>query len=740
MYKTVGLCYSNPSANYYVCRSIAENMTEQPGAKDCQPEVFVHYDYVSIFPHDFLQTCTKTVVEPIFQLHPGCSLQVDYTPKDLGGFVCHLLLPEKPTSCITFFASEFFSMEFGGADTSNVYLTCMKNVEKMKTNLATTETNDESSRITFAVDVKKTLTIRYGILDDKKISLFFNSSQVNFYLENAIEDVPNHLKSLRILNQSSDANSACCIGVLGIFLYSFSSPANWDRVPSDAAILSTMGCHFSKEEGCRKYCHSNAQYKLVLKMAESSMMESWKFFLHTDDRVCDKNCMASRNQFIFSNESCFFNMNVQFDYEKHSLILGKNSKFGCLYWKYALSLPRFQIEMNVDLTVEDSYVMLWLSSPTIPSYVYLSHIQRDFISFLSDKNPLLSNGYYTKLQMDQPVMCVILYRSNKDVSLYLTRSYYDTDKKSYFIHFVKSASAYLVTNGTLLCDIGESLLGLQFGSSNFSIQSFDIRNYFSTDVLLSGIMGTNVTVSSYQARSSLSYVDCSILTCSTNTSLPTLESSFYWLKKDPYLIVPCDISYRDFALYANKDPEKRSPPVYKLQGHIAFKQEEEDLESFVIAQDPNKDTLLTFHFCGEDSKYDYIWMYDEGISKPLKLILESSKSNGSFSLNTRLSSSGCLGCGLYNFFNICFQNSTLQLLFHSDTLKLSIANLYEACSKSEQVNQTVEFNTLRAIMESFARLQFSWYNTEFNNVMLQLKDRFEIGTQHVTFLLFSNNK
>lgn len=684
-----------------------------------------------MFPHDLLQSCTATQIEAALQLHPHCSLQVDYTPENLYCYVCHILLPEQPTGNIMFFACDLFWLEFGKTDTSNVYLVSGKNVTRIKTNSETIETQGEQVRISFAVDVRKVVTIRYGLMDDKKISLMVNSSQANIYLEKAISNVPNHLKSVCLINQPSDPSVACCIGVLGIFLYNFSSPESWKNVPSDAAILSTIGSHFGKEEGARKYAYSNAQYKLVLREGKGSYLDTWRYFLHSDDRVCDKNCMASRNQFIYSNESCYFNFFVQFDYEKHSLTLGNSSKCGCLYWKYALPLPKFQINMDVALTEPASCVMLWFSSMTIPSYVYLSHIQRDFMSFVSDANPKFSNCYYTKLQMDQPVMCVILYRSEQGVTLYYTRSYYDTDYKKYFVFLLKSASPEMATNGKLTCEIGEDVMKIQFGSIGFRIQSFDIRRYFACDVLLSGLIGSDVTISSFTASSAFADTDYSLLTNSKNVLLSSLESACYMVKRDAYIVAPCDISYRDFPLLANKDPLKRDPPTYKTSGCVAIRNKESNWESFVISQDPNEDKLLVFHFCDEDSAYNYIWRNNNGTLSPMKLILESRKSNGSFSFNTRLSSSHSLCRGLYNFFNICFQNSTLQLLFHSDSLILSIAQMYKLCAESEKISDTDEFRVLKAIMEIFTRLQFSWYNTEFNNVMLTLKDRFEIGTQHV---------
>ena len=746
MYKTVTPCFSTKSAPYYICRSIPVLMEEPQATASRQvatcPNVFVQYGVVSMLPHDFLQSCFTTEIEAAFQLHPHHSLQVDYTPKDLYCYVCHILLPEQPTGNIVFFASEFFWLEFGATDTSTVSLVSGKNVKSIKTSSETVETHGAPSRISFTVDVNKVVTIRYGMMDDKKISLMVNASQVNVYLEKAIPNVPDHLKSVCLVNQPSDPRVACCIGVLGIFLYSFTSCESWKNVPSDAAILSTMGSHFGKEEGARKYTYSNAQYRLVLKKeGKGSYVDPWRFFLHSDDRVCDKNCMASRNQFVYSNESCYFNFNVQFDYEKHRLTLGNSSKFGSLYWKYAFPLPKFQISMDVTLAEPGSYVMLWFSGVSVPSYVYLSQIQRDFIGFVSDANPKFSNCYYTKLQMDQPIMSVILYRSQQGVMLYYTRSYYDTDYGRYFVFLLKNTTPEMATSGTLACEIGDSAIEIKFGSTDFCIQSFNIRRYFACDVLISGLIGSDATISSFTACSVFSDPEYSLLANSKNVVLPSLESSCYAVKRNAYIVAPCNISYRDFPLLANSDPLKRDPPTYKTSGYIAVRNDVSKWESFVISQDANEDKLLVFHFCDEDSAYNYIWRNDQGTLSPLKLVLESRKSNGSFSFNTRLSSSNCLSRGLYNFFNICFQNSTLQLLFHSDSLILSIANFYKLCAEREEVNQTNDFRVLQAIMECFTRLQFSWYNTEFNNVILTLKDRFEIGTQHVTNrLLFMDNE
>ena len=719
MYKTVTPCFSTKSAPYYICRSIPVLMEEPQATASRQvatcPNVFVQYGVVSMLPHDFLQSCFTTEIEAAFQLHPHHSLQVDYTPKDLYCYVCHILLPEQPTGSIVFFASEFFWLEFGATDTSTVSLVSGENVKSIKTSSETVETHGAPSRISFTVDVNKVVTIRYGMMDDKKISLMVNASQVNVYLEKAIPNVPDHLKSVCLVNQPSDPRVACCIGVLGIFLYSFTSCESWKNVPSDAAILSTMGSH--------------------------SYVDPWRFFLHSDDRVCDKNCMASRNQFVYSNESCYFNFNVQFDYEKHRLTLGNSSKFGSLYWKYAFPLPKFQISMDVTLAEPGSYVMLWFSGVSVPSYVYLSQIQRDFIGFVSDANPKFSNCYYTKLQMDQPIMSVILYRSQQGVMLYYTRSYYDTDYGRYFVFLLKNTTPEMATSGTLACEIGDSAIEIKFGSTDFCIQSFNIRRYFACDVLLSGLIGSDATISSFTACSAFSEPEYSLLANSKNVVLPSLESSCYAVKRNAYIVAPCNISYRDFPLLANSDPLKRDPPTYKTSGYIAVRNDVSKWESFVISQDANEDKLLVFHFCDEDSAYNYIWRNDQGTLSPLKLVLESRKSNGSFSFNTRLSSSKCLSRGLYNFFNICFQNSTLQLLCHSDSLILSIANFYKLCAEREEVNQTNDFRVLQAIMECFTRLQFSWYNTEFNNVILTLKDRFEIGTQHVTNrLLFMDNE
>lgn len=736
MLKTATPCFFARSAPYFVCRSIPVALEDQtaPGAPTppC-PEVFVQYPLVSSFPQDFLQSCTTTEVEPVFQLSPQCSLRVDYEAKDLRCFSCHVLLPEQPTGTITFFTSEFFSLEFGEADLSHVYLVRGNNVAKMKTNVEIESIQGDSSRIPLPVDPKKFVTIRYGVMEDKKVSVTINMWQVNVNLENAIPSLPEHLKSVSLVNQPSDPTSTSRIGVLGIFLYGFSSPESWKSVPSDASILSTIGCHFGREEGVRKIISSNAQPRLVLKNGEGSYLDSWRSFFLVDQRACDKSCLASRNQFIYSNEGFFFNFNVQFDYENRSLLLGNDSKFGCLYLKHALPLPMFQVEMDVDLTMPDSNLILWFSSATVPSYVYLSHIQRDFINLFSGNNSQFSNCYYTNMQMDQPVMLVILHRTSEGTSLFFARSYFDTDCRKYYVFLLRSNSTEMATSGTLTCDISDCFMGFQFGSIDISVQSFNIRQYFASDVLLSGVMGSHVAISSYIANSSFPKLDYSILTNTRNASLSSWELTSYMLKQSSlFTVVPCEMSYRDFPLHANKDPAKRNPPTYKTPGCIITRANESELESFAISQDPNRDTLLLFHFCNEDSEFDYIWMNDKGVTMPLKLILESCKSNGAFALNTRLSSSHCLSCGLFNFFNICFQNSTLQLLFHSDSLKLMIADLYKSCAEVEQVRQTDDFRVLQAMMESFTRLQFSWYNTEFNNTMLTLKDRFEIGVQHVT--------
>ena len=126
---------------------------------------------------------------------------------------------------------------------------------------------------------------------------------------------------------------------------------------------------------------------------------------------------------------------------------------------------------------------------------------------------------------------------------------------------------------------------------------------------------------------------------------------------------------------------------------------------------------------------------NRGMTCTVKRVKARRESEMSCFTNNRLAKFGCNSSGLINHNNTCFQNSALQMLFHSDSFKRSLFRFYHEYIERKLPQDNENFICTQSLILMLTRLQVSIRAAEFNNLMLVLQKRFDLGYQHVFTLI-----
>ena len=695
------------------------------------------YDSLPEQEHNLLQVDDKPRMEPIFHLFPSFQLQCVFPVYEYqyNSFMCYLLLPQMHYYSLTFFESECISISLDGNVSASLSLRWNDHAKLYKIDPPTSAVVESNALVKIPVDPNHILSIFYCVPDHNTIIIRISSHILMFSLLYPLNDITQHISSIRLMNHMEVQNALETVGVMGIYLYNSESDHYWFRVPTTAAVFPTIGCHTTYEDGITKENNQPSKklnHKLrLLYEKDASHPYSWQDFLFADDRADNSHNMVVRNQFCYYNNHCCFNKNVSFEYESTKMILGYELRPGSMYWKTLLALHDFELRMAMDLPSEPSdYIILWLSCMTLPSCVYLSHIQKaciEKIIFGSDEDAY----WVPSFRIDWPIICLILYRSTNDLQFYY--AYTTVEEGQPCIHLsgkqsLSDGSPPLGEGrGSLSFKIKDTLISLQLNSIELPMCLPQVTwNMFPSDgLVLPGLIGYNVAVYTFIVSSDTNAVN----SYTADPAILTLQSLGQITAQQELVGLPCHITYQNQICYASKDSKLNNPPKYSLEGFM-FCQDESKTNYSIIGKDDQRNTVLYFDFF-ENNPLRSILCINQNNCYEIKHISSRKDSLSSCFKGNRLACFGCVYGGLTNSFNTCFQNSTLQLLFHSGKLKQSIFSLYKEYCASDCSKESASFKCIQALVLTLTRLQVSIRASEFNDVMLALKDRFEIGIQHV---------
>lgn len=707
------------------------------------PNVYVRYALPSRTIDDYMQCDLTSHREAFFHLCPHYSLHGVFPPmlSSFNSIMASLLLPLVHTS-VVIFSSNLLTVSYVGGESP--HLEVVLNSERVSkfSLLLCVDRNSidvEAMRCRIPVNPEWICCIHYSVYSPQQIILQINSNILKIKVVQPIENSAEHIASVRLTNMPATPEPSCHLGVIGIFYYTFFSKENWISIPYTGTLFTMMGGRVVMENGLHdekeqipKGCLRCA---LALVTDAEAVVTPWSSFMFPDQRIQRNRNVHVYNEFCFYNSVCCFDFFVSWDTQEHKCRLGYGARTGILYWKTALQPQSFALRYGFSLHVSsDSYCIWWLSNQALPSHLYMSVIGERIAKYIRMKTGEGIN-LSVDFQLPTPVAFVIAYRRSERsicVQYGLTKTVQETFEDSSTTKYYLS----LWPCATLSSDSGYDV-EIRSNASGLVLALNGMRLYASSALTLptemaaqgvmgvTGFMGLDATVRSYHIEAA-SDQESSILACASSV---VLRDASTMTSSEHFSVTPCEVKYRQHAAYGSEDLELSNPKEFTVEGDV-FALDRTLHNYAVVGRDPTRSFLFYMELHADVPARSCVCVFRD-LNCSVKRVKQRKDSIRSCFVNNRLSAFEKNSSGLVNSNNTCFQNSTLQLLFHSDALKRSILSFYQDYAKSPCDKSTDDFVCMRELVMMMTRLQVSIRSVEFNNVMLALAKRFEIGYQHV---------
>lgn len=579
------------------------------------------------------------------------------------------------------------------------------------------------------VDKDLICNIHYAVLNTTKVMIQVYNNIIICQLREPISEMFSHLSQFKICNIPGDNTSQEKVGVLGIIVYHYKEEAKWAEIPKNAIRFSFVGNHFMSESGLRYFQEDRAcRCYVQINVSQAEYKLPWSSFIEQDNRI-----VGCRNTFLL-NEFCYYSslccMDPQVDSMNAQQVLkfGYGPRLGHLYWKSIVSLFSFDFSLSIDMETEkESCGIWWMTNATIPNHYYINIICKEILSSLSKIN---GNDSFIPIPfyMYYPMIFIIMKKVSNE-SMQVIYAFTSFNQQNYNGIYMKRSAIYPIQDhfSLQLSILDNQLILLQNNQPlNYPSQTIlpseflQVNSYF-----LMGLSGSYMTLYDYSFGSNQETNPSLFIIPTTERYLNNLQEM---IPTKPILCFPCSSQYQDKPAYGSTDPLLRNPKIYKGDGYV-YAITNTVKKYMVITTNPSDHTICYALFDNAKPGNNMLSVYSvfQSIDKRLSRTNDSDVSCFS---NNRIQRFGKNACGLENCNNTCFQNSTFQLLFHSDILKNSIFHFYDQFCSSSCDQTTTDALCMKELVHLLTSLQVSIRAYEYNNLIEVVEKRFEIGYQH----------
>ena len=595
------------------------------------------------------------------------------------------------------------------------------------------------------IDLHLILNIRYVVVDSQLVMLEVHNDIIKLRLNESADDT--HITRVSVVNEPQSAEHGIPLGILGVYVYHILDKQNWGSIPTTAAAFSMIGCHIGPECGLYSLSEERTSVPRCVLSLETSGEKNhpWLSFMHMDQRMEYHHTSYVISEFSYFNETCCFDQYV--DWTSSQVQFGRGARLGLLYWKSALYAQKLAVEFNLSWpSTQPGFCMWWVCTTALPKHRLLTAVAKLLMQYCN-------TGSLDPVQIDIPfyiqssIACILLNRGPNG---------------SAFVRYVRLTSRERCVTGERDIDISPSVseihcldvsaaeevqlqneLSLQVATvGDYIVIRADEKLLFAKSKLLlpfvmcqpqafvlSGFAGSFVTISRYEVASAAEQTSF-ILVPSSDT---TLYQVAMMSPQTQFNTAPCRVTYQDHISYGSTDPVLGNPTLYEMNGYT-FMLDETSRNYGVFAWNQDHSLLFYMELCESMPSHCFVAV-NRGMTCTVKRVKARRESEMSCFTNNRLAKFGCNSSGLINHNNTCFQNSALQMLFHSDSFKRSLFRFYHEYIERKLPQDNENFICTQSLILMLTRLQVSIRAAEFNNLMLVLQKRFDLGYQHVFTLI-----
>ena len=617
------------------------------------------------------------------------------------------------------------------------------------------------------VDTSLVLNIRYVLAEPTLLILELYSNVIKVHLREPIQT--SHLSSLMVVNEPITEEEGKSFGIIAFSLYT-ASEEEWDSIPANACRFSMIGGHIGPDRGL----YSTKEHRLTQTRSHLAMgstkevIHPWHVFMKTEERLNNQSSSLNLPEFVYYNEAACFDKCIRWDYDGKTVCLGRGSRIGLFYWKYAHSLPSLQVNYSLSL-LNSIYpiAMWWISTTALPKYDLISTIFASLENHIRNSSDATSIDFNYVVQ--SPLIGIVINKEQDGTVrfryVYLTVRPRNPETDKGLSQSLQSVPVLSVSTGIPIeLEDSRDVIALQLSIFNntlsVQINGKPMRHTLPLPSLLSsqtathaiaGFVGRSAMLSKYEVNSdSLSSPSSpsspsSLASLASSPSTPSEMSPSYLLlpstdlvlykaalmyKKLAFNTTPCSVVYRDHVSYGSTDPLLNNPPTYTMEGHV-FALDAHNKAYGVLASSPKQKAMCFIELYADASHGSSSIAVHRGLNCSVKRMAERPNTEASCFTNNRFQQFESGRGGLVNYSNTCFQNSTIQFLFHSDVFKRSLLQFYTVYRQSGLSCDNDNFRCVEALVQMITRLQVSIRAGEFNNLMLVLQKQFDLGYQHV---------
>lgn len=613
------------------------------------------------------------------------------------------------------------------------------------------------------VDTSLVLNIRYVLAEPTLLILELYSNVIKIRLREPVQ--ASHLSSLMVVNEPITEEEGKSFGIIAFSLYT-TSEEEWDSIPVHACRFSMMGSHIGPDRGLystKEHRLAQTRSQLVMGSAKE-VTHPWHVFMKTEERLNNQSSSLNIPEFMYYNEAACFDKCIRWDYDNKTVCLGRGSRIGLFYWKYAHSLPSLQVNYSLSL-LNSIYpiAMWWISTMALPNYDLISTIFASLENHIRNSSDAASIDISYVVQ--SPLIGIVINKEQDGTVrfryVYLTVRPRNPETDESLSQSLQAVPVLSVSTGIpITLEDSRDMIALQLSVFNntlsVQVNGQPMRHTLPLPSLLSsqavthaiaGVAGRSAMLSKYEVSSDSSSSPSSSSSSSSSSPSPSpseISPSYLLLpstdlviykaasmyKKLAFNTTPCSVVYRDHVSYGSTDPLLNDPPTYTMEGHV-FALDAHNKAYGVLASSLEQKAMCFIELYADASHGSSSIAVHRGLNCSVKRMAERPNTEVSCFTNNRFQRFESGRGGLVNYSNTCFQNSTIQFLFHSDIFKRSLLQFYTVYRQSGLSCDNDNFRCVEALVQMITRLQVSIRAGEFNSLMLVLQKQFDLGYQHV---------